>query len=201
MKKYGFFGGSFNPPSVAHKKCAESILNELNLDKVFFVPVGNAYKKQGLINEKYRYDMLKLICKDNNKLDVSDIELNKNINYKAIDIFKLIKETYQNDEVYFIMGADNFKNILSWQNSEELIKKYKYILLNRNNIEMNKIIESDNLLKNNKDNFFLVKKFKQNNINSTELRKKIKNKEFTVISNKIDESVLKYIQENNLYTQ
>ena len=126
MKKYAFFGGSFNPPTIAHKTCAETILQELELDKLFFVPVGDGYKKDGLINEKYRYEMLKLICKENQKLDVCDIELSTNINYKAIDVFRLIKNKYKSDEIYFIMGADNFENILNWKDCKELISCLLY---------------------------------------------------------------------------
>ena len=29
MKKYGFFGGSFNPPTIAHERLAEEIADKL----------------------------------------------------------------------------------------------------------------------------------------------------------------------------
>ena len=60
MKKYAFFGGSFNPPTIAHKTLAIKAAEKLNLDKVFFVPVGDGYKKDGLIDEKHRFKMLQL---------------------------------------------------------------------------------------------------------------------------------------------
>ncbi len=69
MKKYAFFGGSFNPPTIAHKTLAIKAAEKLNLDKVFFVPVGDGYKKDGLIDEKHRFKMLQLICNSNEKLD------------------------------------------------------------------------------------------------------------------------------------
>ena len=136
MKKYAFFGGSFNPPTIAHKTLAIKAAEKLNLDKVFFVPVGDGYKKDGLIDEKHRFKMLQLICNSNEKLDVCDIEINKNYNFKAIDVFKLIDDIYKEDEKYFIMGADNFVNILNWKNATELVSNYKFILLNRNEINL-----------------------------------------------------------------
>ena len=51
MQKIGFFGGSFNPPTYAHLEVAKTALRQLNLDKVFFVPVGNLYNKPDLIDE------------------------------------------------------------------------------------------------------------------------------------------------------
>ena len=107
MERYGFFGGSFNPPTYAHLEIAKKSLEFLNLDKVFFVPVGNNYKKPYLINEKYRYDMLNLMCEDEKKIEVEDIELNKENNISAIEAFKMISDKYKNIEKYYIMGADN----------------------------------------------------------------------------------------------
>ena len=199
MSRYAFFGGSFNPPSMAHKTCATRIVDEMKLDKLFFVPVGDSYQKTGLINEKHRYNMLKLICEGNKKLDVYDIELNKNINFKAIDVFKIIKNNFKDDEIYYVMGADNFINILSWKNSDELIKDYKYILLNRDDINLeNEIMMNDKLYKN-RDNFYISNEFKKMSISSSDIRKEVRSRDKAVINELIDEKVLQYIEQNNLY--
>ena len=55
MKKLGFFGGSFNPPTYAHINVAKMSIEKFNLDAVYFVPVGNLYNKLSLIDENYRY--------------------------------------------------------------------------------------------------------------------------------------------------
>lgn len=199
MKKYAFFGGSFNPPTIAHKTCAEKILQELKLDKLFFVPVGDGYKKAGLINEKYRYEMLKLICKESQNLDVCDIELNTCINYKAIDVFRLIKNKYKDDEIYFIMGADNFKNILDWKDWEELISNYSFILLNRNNINLEKLIYENEILNNYRNNFYCINNMKEIEISSTFIRNKIKVGQKELIKDMLDVNVLQYIEERKLY--
>ena len=46
MKKIGFFGGSFNPVTYAHINLAKQIISECNLDKLFFIPIGDFYEKQ-----------------------------------------------------------------------------------------------------------------------------------------------------------
>ena len=50
MKRMGFFGGSFNPPTYAHINIAKASIEKLGLDKFFFVPVGNLYNKPDLID-------------------------------------------------------------------------------------------------------------------------------------------------------
>ena len=44
--KLGFFGGSFNPPTIAHYNLIKQALKEYNFDKVYFVPVNDYYKKE-----------------------------------------------------------------------------------------------------------------------------------------------------------
>ena len=196
MERYGFFGGSFNPPTNAHLYLAEKVVKEMNLDKLFFVPVGNCYDKDGLIDEKYRYEMLKLICKNNEKLEVLDIEFGTNRVLKAIDAFKLIKEEYPSDDLYYIMGADNLAKISKWKDSEELIKGFKFIILQRDGYCIEDIILGNELLYKNKDNFKTIDNIEYSKISSTELRKELKlNKNQIYISEELKE----YIIKNDLY--
>lgn len=199
MKKYAFFGGSFNPPTIAHKTLAIKAAEKLNLDKVFFVPVGDGYKKDGLIDEKHRFKMLQLICNSNEKLDVCDIEINKNYNFKAIDVFKLIDDIYKEDEKYFIMGADNFVNILNWKNATELVSNYKFILLNRNEINLKETIKENETLNKNRLNFYYMDNMNDIKISSTCIRNAIKDEKVHDVNGMVDKNVLEYINEYNLY--
>ena len=81
--KIGFFGGAFNPPTIAHINLVKKALKEYSFDAIYFVPVNNFYKKQGLIDIYQRIDMLNLECKDNSKMFVSDIEQEMNRSFKA----------------------------------------------------------------------------------------------------------------------
>ena len=85
MKKLGFFGGSFNPPTYAHINVAKMSIEKFNLDAVYFVPVGNLYNKLSLIDENYRYKMLELICDD--KIMVENIELGRKQTLNTLQAF------------------------------------------------------------------------------------------------------------------
>ena len=127
MAKIGFYGGCFNPPTKAHIGLAQMAIKEYKLDKVVFVPVGDFYEKDNLEKLLHRYNMLKIVCKDSEVLQVSDIESKSNISYKAIDIFEKIKENHKEDEIYFLMGADNLENLPQWKNNQKLVENYRYI--------------------------------------------------------------------------
>ena len=171
-KKYAFFGGSFNPPTYGHIGLAQNAVEEFGLDKLFFVPVGNKYNKKGLIDEKHRYNMLKIACQDAKKLDVSDIELNKNINFNASEVFKMIENKYKNDDIYFVLGADNLEKMPLWDNFSELLR-YNYIILERGEKKVQDIINSSDELRENKQKFKIIKNQELMQISSTQLRNAI----------------------------
>ena len=132
MQKVGFFGGCFNPPTNTHINLANNLIKEGKLDKVIFVPVGDYYQKQDLVPAIHRYNMLKIACKNFENLEVEDIASIHQEKLFAKDTFKLIYEKYKNnEEIYFIMGSDNFQKMPTWKNYEEIKDKYKYLVLDR----------------------------------------------------------------------
>lgn len=197
MRKIGFFGGSFNPATFAHINLAKEIVDSCNLDKLIFVPMSNFYEKDSLIEFKFRYDMLNLICSKIKKLEVSDIENKKNSKLYAIDIFEIIEDQYKNDDIYYIMGSDNLEKIETWKGYNDLVTKYKYIILERKQNAFEKIVNNNIDIKKHKDNFEVVSNHKYNNISSSLVRDKIKKNED--VSDLVPKEIAEYIKENNLY--
>ena len=116
MSKIGFFGGSFNPPTIAHFEIVRIALKKFELDKVIIIPMGDKYQKKDLILFKHRFNMLKTMFKNYPNVEISNMQENqKEISY-AIDCFKEIDNIYKNDERFFIMGLDNFSKINTWKN-------------------------------------------------------------------------------------
>ncbi len=196
MKKIGFYGGCFNPPTKAHIEMAKKAIKECDLDEVVFVPVGDSYKKQELAQGIDRYNMLKIACEGNDKLKVSDIEIRSSHKYNAIDIFEIISNKYKDDNRFFLMGVDNLSKMSEWKESKKLIENYNYIIFERNNVNADSIIKSNEMLENNKENFEIIKNNDYKEISSTNIRESIK------IGKKpedINEKVYKYIIDNKIY--
>lgn len=187
-EKIGFFGGCFNPPINTHINIAKNLLQNNIVDKVIFVPVGNYYKKQNLISAIHRYNMLKLLCENYEKIEVEDIASTHKGTLYATDTFELIQKKYSSyTDIYFIMGSDNFIKMPSWKNYEEIIKKYKFIVIERLKHET-----SCNLT-----NVICFNNKQVEDISSTVIRHKLQNEED--VTKWINEKVLLYIQKNNLY--
>lgn len=196
MDKLGFYGGAFNPPTKAHIELAKKAIKKFKLNKVIFIPVNDFYKKEGLAPEIHRLNMLKLLCENEEKLEVSDIEMKTEKCFKAIDIFNLINNEYKNSTNYFIMGIDNLANIFRWKDYEKLISDFKYIIFDRGNIKSKSVIEDNDLLRKYKKNFKIVENEEHNNYSSTYTRKMIENGQKPV---NIDKRIYEYINQNGLY--
>lgn len=198
-KKFGFFGGAFNPPTKAHIELAKNMITTYQLDQLFFVPVGNQYDKPELTDEKHRYRMLQLITNEEEKLDVSDIELNTNQKLKAIDVFHLIQEEYKDTDNFYILGSDNFERIVNWKNAEELVSKYKLIVLNRGETNISNIINKSELLSKNANNILYSQEQKVIPYSSTLLRKAIQKKDNDIMHEILPTKIEEYIEKNKLY--
>ena len=76
-----------------------------------------------------RYNMVKLMIKDNDKLLISDIGNNDDYKYtyQVLDYFK-----ENNNDIYFICGSDNLTDFINWMNYEYILKNYKLLVIKRN---------------------------------------------------------------------
>ena len=149
-ERIGFFGGCFNPPSNIHINLVNNLITEQKLDKVILVPVNDFYLKKDLIEFKHRYTMLKFAIHNFKNIYIDDLEKKLTKKTYAVDIFKIISEKYKDNDIYFIMGSDNFSKMKDWKNYEEL-KKYQYIVLERNKEDISST-EIRNMIKNNELN-------------------------------------------------
>lgn len=178
--RLGVYVGSFNPVHIGHIDVVNYLIKEKYVDKVLIVPTLNYWNKFNLIDIKDRINMLKIF--ENEKIKV-DTKNNKYI--YTYELLNILSKEYD-DELYLIMGADNIIEFDKWKNYKELLK-YKIIVVNRNNIDINKYIK-----KYNTNNFIVINDYKFIDISSTELRENLNSKY-------IDKKVLDYIKKNNLF--
>ena len=127
--KIGIFGGSFNPPHKMHKTIALELIKKHYVDKVIFVPTGSKYKyKNNLLSDEVRLEMLKLMCNDNNNLEVSDYELKDYVVY-TYETLNYFKNKYKDDEIYFICGSDNLSYIDMWKKGKDILSNNKILVI------------------------------------------------------------------------
>lgn len=195
------FGGSFNPLTLAHMDTVKRLLSIDGVTKVIMIPLGNRYNKVDLEDATERYNILKLCYRDDKRVKVSSLDLMSKEQLTTYDYMGLLAELFD-EELAFVMGADNFEVFTTWNDVGELIEKYHHIIINRNNKDLDLIIEKDELLRNNKDKFILIKEGLNNehkDICATKVREAIRCGDDECLDKMICEDVKRYVKEKGLY--
>ena len=186
--RIGFYGGCFNPTSNIHVNLAKIIINKFKLDKMVFVPVGDYYEKNGLISALDRYSMLKLAIENEEKMEIEELAIQSKIKLYAADTFKLLKEKYNKDELFFVMGSDNFRKMPNWKNYDELVNCYNIIVIER---------ERKHIRKTDRKNILEFIPDKVEEVDSSKIRQMISNNEDA--SGYLNNKVYSFIKEKGLY--
>ncbi len=134
--KIGVMGGTFDPVHIAHLAIAELAVEQLSLKKLLFVPAWIAPhktdRKEAAERACHRYEMLKLATHDNEKIDVSDIELNREGTSYTIDTLEQINEEYTGKaKLFLLIGSDNYLTFNSWRCPERIHKLATVVVYNR----------------------------------------------------------------------
>lgn len=191
--KIGIFGGCFNPPHNMHKKIGLELLQKKYVDKLVYVPTGNHYPKKNLIPAIHRYEMIKQMIEPEPCMAVSSYEIeHKSYTYETLTYFK---NQYKEDEIYFICGIDNLKELSTWKNYKYILDHFHLLVINRNNEDIERIIENYTEFKEH----IIVIPIKTETLSSTEIRELLKNQD-SKVQQKLDTKVLQYIHKNKLYS-
>ena len=96
MKKIGLFFGSFNPIHIGHLILANYILENSDMEELWFVvsPQNPFKDKKSLLNDHNRLDMVQLSVKNYPKMRASNIEFSLPKPSYTIDTLTYLNEKY-----------------------------------------------------------------------------------------------------------
>ena len=136
--RVGVFGGCFNPVHVGHLSLIEEVLTRFELEKVLVVPNMNPYYK---VHKEVSFDliskMIKLAIDDKWNCEISTLESDPNKDYATYETLRVITEDNLNNELYLILGSDQFLQFPNWKNSDEIKDKINLIIALRDNYIIN----------------------------------------------------------------
>ncbi|MCF7930870.1 MAG: nicotinate (nicotinamide) nucleotide adenylyltransferase [Acholeplasmataceae bacterium] len=123
------FGGSFNPPTIAHLKIVKKLLSTYHGSQVLLLPVGNDYLKPELIDIKHRIEMLHLLTLNLHDVVISDMEATRAYKGTLASLRELQKK---DSDIRFVIGLDNLLKVKKWIKYQELLADFPLIVMNRN---------------------------------------------------------------------
>ena len=109
----GLYFGSFNPIHIGHLVIANHILNETEIEKIWFVvsPQNPLKENNTLLNEYDRLHLVRLAVHDDNRIKSSDIEFNLPRPSYTSNTMAFLSEKYPDHKFSIIMGSDSYQNL------------------------------------------------------------------------------------------
>jgi nicotinate-nucleotide adenylyltransferase len=131
--KIGLFFGSFNPIHHGHLIIANFVLQNADINQVWFmVSPQNPLKPSGsLLNEYHRLYLVQCAIEGENNLRAVDIEFKLPRPSYTADTLIYLSEKYSTYRFSIIMGSDSFSNLHRWKNHAFILKNYEIYVYKR----------------------------------------------------------------------
>lgn len=137
-RRIGIYGGTFNPIHIGHLIIANTVLNELNLDEIWFMPdnIPPHKNKKVAIDPRHRLQMLQRAVFDNPRFKIETLELERGGVSYTFDTMMSLKMLCPQDEFYFIIGGDMVKDLPNWYRIDDLMKIVNFVGVRRLGIDV-----------------------------------------------------------------
>ena len=123
-KRIGLFGGSFDPVHEAHLALARQALDQLQLDELRWVPVGQAWQKaRRMTPAAQREAMLRLAIEGEPRFVLERCELLRAGPSYTLDTLRELQVATPAAKWYLLIGQDQYRNLHTWHGVDELLQR------------------------------------------------------------------------------
>lgn len=122
----GLYFGSFNPIHTGHLIIGTHVINNTDLDEVWFVvsPQNPFKHSASLLNAQHRFSLVTTALEGETKLKANNAEFKLPKPSYTIDTLIYLEEKYPSHNFSIIMGSDGYQNIEKWKNYKQIINNY-----------------------------------------------------------------------------
>lgn len=129
------FGGTFDPPTLAHEAIIDTILARKDIDELWVMPSASRQDKPDMTDEQTRLRMLQQLKKesfgDNPRLKISTFEIDLPYATETYRTYDALKRAYPDDTFMFVYGADSYADMPNWRNGKRLQRTMGMLLVDR----------------------------------------------------------------------
>ncbi len=133
MERIALFGGSFDPVHHGHLLVAQAAVEELSLDRLFFVPAAQSPFKpaRNPAPAADRLRWLRLALVGHPEYEVDDFEVRRGGVSYTVETLREYRRRYSRTELCYIIGADNVAKLPQWRDAQELAQLASFIIVPR----------------------------------------------------------------------
>jgi nicotinate-nucleotide adenylyltransferase len=127
------YGGSFDPVHLGHLLVAQAAKEELELDRIFFIPAAHSpFKPQSHASPAAdRLRLLRLALCGYTWADVDEQEIHRGGVSYSVDTVRDYIKRFPKAVLYYLIGADNVPTLPKWRDSGDLAKLTQFIVIPR----------------------------------------------------------------------
>ena len=133
MQRIGLFGGSFDPVHLGHLLVAQAAREELNLDRLYFIPAAQSpfkpERRPTAAAERVR--LLCLALAGQTWCEIDDQELKRGGVSYTIDTLRDYATRFPKDPLFYLIGADHIQQLPKWRDAEELARLAQFVVIPR----------------------------------------------------------------------
>lgn len=135
MRRIGIFGGSFNPIHIAHLIAADRFVEQVRLERCYFVPVAypplKPPEEYEIAPAHHRLAMLERAIAGHPAFDVETCELERGGLSYTIDTIATFRQRFPEAELFLLIGADQVVVFHRWHRWEEIMQQVRLCIAPR----------------------------------------------------------------------
>lgn len=131
--KLGIYGGSFDPVHLGHLLVAQAAVEELGLDRLFFIPAARSPFKSEIppAPDALRLQLLRLALAGKANCEVDAQEIRRGGTSYTIDTLRDYAKRFPDAKLFYLIGADNAAKLNEWREPIELAKLAEFVAVPR----------------------------------------------------------------------
>src|SRR5471030_1157342 len=131
--KIGLFGGSFDPVHIGHLLVAHAAVEELGLDRLFFIPASQSpFKTERQITPaEIRLQLLRLALAGKTNCEIDGQEIRRGGVSYSIETLRDYAKRFPEAQLFYLIGADNISKLNEWREAGELAKLTEFVAIPR----------------------------------------------------------------------
>lgn len=196
--KVGVWGGTFDPVHNGHLTMMRESRKAMGFDRVIVMPSHIPPHKKPLASSEQRLHMLQLTLEQDPCFMVDTRELEApNVSYSLLSCQQLVTE-YAGHELYFCMGADSYATFDRWYRWQQLSELINIVVVSRPGSKaVNDTVQHYRETHCERLKAIVHLHLSLVDVSSTDIRAALKH--HRDCSALLPESVLQFIQHNNVY--
>ena len=136
MGDIGILGGTFNPPHMGHLVMAQEALDQLDLDRVVFMPVAVPPHKEAREDPgaAARLELCRLAVAHDERFEVSTLEIERGGASFTVDTLGELHDVEPEHDLTFIVGGDMAQSLPAWREPEAILRLARLAVAEREGV-------------------------------------------------------------------